>query len=101
MKWQEQYMNITEKKTDNRYFVDLRNGCIAIRDRYYVDPDRQGLHSDMECVVDFRMGYTTSKPYRNQTEWDVDESDIKELNGKCAILNEQHSYSEDKPCGAD
>jgi len=40
-----------------RYFVDERGGCIAIRDRTKVDPDRQGLHSDMECVVWYRMGF--------------------------------------------
>jgi hypothetical protein len=39
-----------------RYFVDERGGCIAVRDRQNTDPDYQGLHEDTAGVVWFCMG---------------------------------------------
>jgi len=41
----------------NRYFVDQRVGCIAIRDSFKTDPDYQGLHSDSIGVIHYRHGY--------------------------------------------
>lgn len=35
----------------DRYFVDRRCGCVAVRDREKMDPEENGLHPDMECVV--------------------------------------------------
>jgi hypothetical protein len=41
-----------------RFFVDERNGCIAIRDRRHPDFDaeHQGLDADLPDVVAFKMG---------------------------------------------
>jgi len=39
-----------------RYFVDERVGCIAVRDRENTDPDYNGLHSDTKGVVKFWEG---------------------------------------------
>jgi hypothetical protein len=40
----------------NRYFVDERGGCIAVRDRTLTDPEYQGLHEDTTGVMWFEMG---------------------------------------------
>lgn len=42
-------------KAQERFFVDERSGCIAVRDREQTDPEYQGLHSDTEGVVWFSM----------------------------------------------
>lgn len=39
-----------------RYFVDERSGCIAVRDRENTDPDYPGLHSDTTGVVAYWHG---------------------------------------------
>ncbi len=36
-----------------RYFIDERVGCIAVRDRNDTDPDYQGLHPDTDGVIQF------------------------------------------------
>jgi len=45
----------------DRYFVDSRIGCVAIRDRTKTDPDYQGLHEDTQGVVWYRHGICMSK----------------------------------------
>lgn len=37
----------------NRYFVDERIGCVAIRDRTLTDPEYHGLHPYTDGVVKF------------------------------------------------
>ena len=39
-----------------RYFIDERVGCIAVRDREKTDPEYQGLHADTPGVVEFWCG---------------------------------------------
>ncbi len=36
-----------------RFYVDRRVGCIAVRDRTKIDPEYPGLHPDTEGVVRF------------------------------------------------
>ena len=42
----------------DRYFVDLRSGCVAVRDRKdpNYDPDYRGLHADTPDVVQYWGG---------------------------------------------
>lgn len=40
----------------DRYFIDERVGCIAVRDRENTDLEYQGLHSDTQGVVKFWGG---------------------------------------------
>jgi len=40
----------------NRYFIDERGGCIAVRDREQTDPDYNGLHPDTPGVVWYEPG---------------------------------------------
>ena len=39
-----------------RYFVDKRVGCVAVRDRELTNPDYPGLHADTPGVIAFYMG---------------------------------------------
>ncbi len=41
---------------EERYFVEERSGCIAVRDRENTDPEYQGLHADTEGVVWYEHG---------------------------------------------
>lgn len=45
----------------DRYFIDERGGCIAVRDREQTDPDYNGLHSDTAGVMWFEMGIYTPR----------------------------------------
>ncbi len=45
-----------DKMAEQRYFVDVRGGCIAVRDRTQTDPDYQGLQDDTPGVVKFWKG---------------------------------------------
>jgi hypothetical protein len=64
-----------------RYIMDERIGCIAIRDRLNTNPDDRGLHEDTQGVVWFRMGgieggfFTLPKDTRRLAELEC-----KELN---------------------
>jgi len=40
---------------DERYYIDKRSGCIAVRDRN-IACDSPGLHDDLPGVVWFKMG---------------------------------------------
>ncbi len=40
---------------EQRFFVDERGGCVAVRDRYDTDPQCQGLDPDARGVVWFKM----------------------------------------------
>jgi len=39
-----------------RFFVDERTGCMAVRDSINTDPEYQGLHSYTEGVVKYWSG---------------------------------------------
>ena len=71
-----------------RFFVDERNGCIAIRDRQHpdFDIDHQGLDADLPDVVDFKMGEQIK--FSNFITWDLAPEIISDFNSRCASLNE-------------
>jgi len=71
-----------------RFFVDERNGCIAIRDRQHpdFDTDHQGLDADLPDVVDFKMGEQIK--FSKFTTWDLAPEIISDFNFRCASLNE-------------
>lgn len=59
--------------TEDRFFVDERSGCIAVRDRQHpkYDPNYNGLHHDTPDIIYYAHGYT------NQTSksWEVNNFD--------------------------
>jgi len=71
-----------------RFFVDERNGCIAIRDRQHpdFDIDHQGLDANLPDVVDFKMGEQIK--FSNFTTWDLAPEIISDFKSRCALLNE-------------
>lgn len=71
-----------------RYFVDIRSGCAAIRDRHHPDynPDYQGLHFDTIDVVEYKHGFQN----KEIQSWDMLPEDIEHLVNKCKILNEKN-----------
>jgi hypothetical protein len=76
----------------NRYYIDKRIGCIAVRDRERIDPDYNGLHADMEGVVQYWGGQRTKKKcsecgHVQFAGWDVSEADQRAAAELCDSLN--------------
>ena len=72
----------------NRYFVDERGGCAAVRDRNHpsFDPGYPGLHSYTPDVVEYRHG---SENLVGDAIWYMGCKDIEELNTICTELNKK------------
>jgi hypothetical protein len=68
----------------DRYFLDIRIGCAAVRDRQHTDYDVSypGLHGDTPDVVLYKHGLKASG-----AGWIVSDEDIKELHDLCDKLN--------------
>lgn len=66
-----------------RFFIDERVGCIAIRDTQHpeFDLEHQGLDSELPDVVKFEMGALVNN------EWVVSEEIIGQFKDECASLN--------------
>ena len=56
---------LNQSRVMPRYFVDIRGGCGAVRDKWHksYDEDYPGLHSDTPDVVEY-----TQKPILSQLE---------------------------------
>jgi len=69
----------------DRYFLDIRVGCAAVRDRQHTSYDETypGLHQDMPDVVLYKHG---TNPVSGM-DWVVKEEDIEELKSLCDKLN--------------
>ena len=54
----------------HRYFLDVRNGCAAVRDKWHssYDEDYPGLHSDTSDVVEYKHGYPEDGSWRMRDE---------------------------------
>ena len=67
-----------------RYFVDIRTGCAAVRDRQHPDYDETypGLHSDTHDVVLYKHGLKVT-----EVGWEMRREDIRELEDLCDKLN--------------
>lgn len=66
----------------DRYFIDKRVGCIAVRDRHFTDPTYQGLHEDTEGVVKYWHGHEI------MGEWSVPIEYEEEAMFLCKELND-------------
>ncbi len=68
-----------------RYFVDIRCGCGAVRDKWHesYNEDYPGLHSDTLDVVEYKRGYT------DNGVWNMKDEDVKYLNDLCERLNNE------------
>ena len=87
--------HLTARSKLQRFFVDKRSGCIAVRDRTKTDPEYQGLHEDTEGVVWFQMGkraQTTKCPtcgHEVSRMWEISEEQISEAEGQCTEMNKK------------
>jgi hypothetical protein len=72
----------------DRYFLDIRCGCAAVRDRNHpsYDESYQGLHHDTPDVVEYKHGIR-SNDTGGWTGWTMKDEDIKELQDLCDKLN--------------
>jgi hypothetical protein len=70
----------------DRYFLDVRVGCAAVRDRQHPDYDESypGLHNDTLDVVEYRHGTFYPAP---ALTWLVKKEDIDYLQNLCDKLN--------------
>jgi hypothetical protein len=70
----------------DRYFLDKRVGCAAVRDRQHPNYDETypGLHQDTPDVVEYRHGTFYPAPVLN---WLVKQEDIDYLQNLCDKLN--------------
>jgi len=76
---------LNQSRVMPRYFVDIRGGCGAVRDKWHesYDEDYQGLHSDTLDVVEYKHGYTANGV------WNMKQEDIDYLNQLCERLNNE------------
>lgn len=65
-----------------RYFVDGRVGCVAVRDKDNTDPDYPGLHSDTRGVVAYWQGHKNIND-----EWEVSQEQDDNAKKICEALN--------------
>ncbi len=70
-----------------RYFVDIRGGCGAVRDKWHksYDEDYHGLHSDTSDVVEYKHGYIANN------QWNMTQEDVYYLNNLCERLNNENN----------
>lgn len=69
----------------DRYFLDIRSGCGAVRDRQHPEYSESypGLHSDTPDVVLYKHGLRNN----DNGGWNMREEDIQELQDLCDKLN--------------
>lgn len=76
-----------------RFFVDKRVGCLAVRDRTQTNPDDQGLNSDTDGVIQYWPGIKIEPgncPHCNQrlpSEHAVRPEDVEAAERLCRNLN--------------
>ena len=81
----------------DRFFIDERVGCIAIRDRTLTDQGYPGLHFDTEGVVFYRAGAITATRCEHcgnlGSSWGISSADRAAAILECARLNAVHATS--------
>ena len=71
----------------NRYVIDKRCGCIAIRDSEHSAFNKsQRLRHDMPDVVDFRMGFRVECS-DGVSGWELSDDSINFIKERCDQLN--------------
>lgn len=79
----------------DRYFVDERGGCIAVRDREKTDQEYSGLHPDTPGVIQYWSGipFADTCPtcgQRRNAGWEISDADRQSAVALCAELNKAH-----------
>ena len=76
----------------NRFFVDERGGCIAVKDRENTDPEDHCLHPDTKGVVKYWHGQKSEMTcencgHKNFACWYVKDCDKVAARTLCDQLN--------------
>lgn len=70
----------------DRFYVDKRVGCVAVRDRKFIETNpTPGLHFDTLGVVAYWGGARD----KNTNDWSVDSNYVVMALSLCELLNEQ------------
>ena len=77
-----------------RYFVDIRTGCAAVRDRELTSMEDTGLHEDMAGVVRYWHGVVKTRVcktcgHRTPDGFTLPQDAIDAANKLCKELNER------------
>lgn len=80
----------------DRYFVDERGGCIAVRDREKTDPEYPGLHPDTTGVIRYWGGTPIADTcptcgQRRPAGWEIADADRRAAVTLCAELNQANA----------
>ena len=80
----------------DRYFVDERGGCIAVRDREKTDPEYPGLHPDTTGVIQYCGGTPIADTcptcgQRCPAGWEIADADRRAAVTLCAELNQANA----------
>jgi hypothetical protein len=73
---------VSEPKNDERFYIDDRVGCIAVRDREKDDEWAPGLHSEMDGVMAYWHGRKGP-----DGAWGVQDWQIEKAKTLCDELN--------------
>jgi hypothetical protein len=73
----------------DRFFIDERVGCIAVRDRQHpdYDPEYPGLHLDTPDVIFYTSGVNVQDPETGSWEWEMPKHKINKAHEVCRHLN--------------
>jgi len=87
--------------SEERYFIDERGGCIAIRDKENTDPNDNGLHEETKGVVHYRMGQQKFEncptcSHRRMIGWEVPQSVVNEIDDLCTELNRTNTTEDNR-----
>ena len=83
---------------DNKYYVDNRVGCVAVRER--VDGHiSSGLHADLPDVIAYWNGYSIPEKERPlgscACPWAVEPWKIEKAEALCALLNGEEETNDE------
>lgn len=76
-----------------RYYVDERVGCIAVKDSTLIDPEDSCLEPDSSGVIKFWMGVRKQAPscptcgHQGDMYWTVKDTDKQDALNLCKQLN--------------
>ena len=85
-----------------RFYVDERGGCVAVRDKDNTDPDYPGLHSDTAGVVCYWGGMPMSEKcptcrHERSAGWKMAVEDIESAHKLAAKLNLENDTKNKQP----
>lgn len=92
---------MSETEKTERFFVDKRTGCVAVRDRLSPghDPDYKGLHPDTPDIILYFIGTRVPKDWASDgpIEYTISPLDVCKCEMICGKLNSLVPKRPDNP----